>query len=131
MTSPGLQPPAHASAALCAVYADVVPHLGRVTQADAVAVESLCVAIMRAREADRLLDAEGTYLQHPNGHVYAHPALRVSQRAHLDVARMSAKFGLTPADRQRIEQGTPKPRTFAEDMAARGIPASPRTVDAG
>ncbi|CAB4924591.1 unannotated protein [freshwater metagenome] len=73
-----------------------LPILGRV---DSVALEALSLVIARWREAEARIEADGLFLEHPNGHVYAHPAVKVAERAQAEFVKWSAKFGLTPKDR--------------------------------
>lgn len=119
-----LAPPSHLAPNVRAVWVEVAPHLTTARPSDRPGVEALCVAIALAREADDTLARDGTYLTHPNGHTYTHPALKVSQRAHLDVRRWSQAFGITPGDRG---DEPPRPQTWNDALASR-IGTSPRTA---
>lgn len=73
--------------------------LGVVGRVDSVALEALSLIVSRWREAEARVEQDGLFLVHPNGHVYAHPAVKVAEKAQAEFVKWSAKFGLTPKDR--------------------------------
>lgn len=94
-----LTPPAHLPASVHPAWAELCAQLEHVEETDLGAVEAMATALTRARTADTRIEADGEYLTHPNGHVYPHPAIRVSQRAWADFRAWAQRFQLTPTDR--------------------------------
>lgn len=75
---------------------------GLFTDADQVALELLCVAYGRMKEANRMVARTGTVHMSSNGNYYQNPYLSVANRSWEQVKKMLAEFGLTPAERTRV-----------------------------
>jgi len=76
--------------------------VGLFTSADSVALEMLCMAYGRMKEADRLIILEGMVLKSSNGGYYQNPYLAIANRSWEQVRSMLSEFGLTPAERTRV-----------------------------
>ena len=75
---------------------------GLFTHGDYVALELLCVAYGRMKEANRMVAKTGTVHLSKNGNYFQNPYLGVANRAWDQVKSMLAEFGLTPAERTRV-----------------------------
>lgn len=111
MTSP-IAVPEHLPEQTRAAWIQLSRQLSGIEDMDSAAFEALATALARARSADARIAADGEYLTHPNGHVYAHPALRISQRSWADFRQWAARFQLTPKDRGEKRHA----RTFSEEL---------------
>jgi P27 family predicted phage terminase small subunit len=78
---------------------DALAALPVVSRVDLVALEALSLIVSRWRQAEARIEADGLFLVHPNGHVYAHPAVKVAEKAQAEFVKWSEKFGLSPKDR--------------------------------
>lgn len=116
-----LAPPPHLPAPIAPAWAELAERLEHVEETDLAAFEAMATALTRARTADARIAADGDYLTHPNGHVYPHPAIRVSARAWSDFRAWAHRFRLTPADRGEKRP----PRSLEREIAAL-IGPSPR-----
>ena len=116
-----LAPPAHLPASVVPVWVELAELLEHVEETDLPAVEAMASSLARARSADARIEADGEYLTHPNGHVYPHPAIRVSVRAWADFRAWSQRFQLTPSDRGEKRA----PRSLEREITAL-IGPSPR-----
>ena len=104
--------PEHLPETVRAAWIELTGQLSGLEEMDSAAFEALSTALARARSADARIAKEGEYLTHPNGHVYAHPALRISQRSWADFRQWAARFQLTPKDRGEKRQA----RSFTEEL---------------
>jgi P27 family predicted phage terminase small subunit len=76
--------------------------LGLLTVVDGTALAGYCQAYARWRQAETVLDDEGTTFKTPNGYVQVHPQVAIAQK-YLQIARgFCAEFGLTPSSRGRM-----------------------------
>lgn len=75
---------------------------GLLTQGDTIALEMLCLAYGRMKEANNRVDDEGMVLESDKGNFYQSPYLSIANRAWEQVKGMLAEFGLTPAERTRV-----------------------------
>lgn len=91
--------PPHLPASVQPAWVELAEQLEPIEETDLPALEAMATALARARAADTRIAEDGDYLTHPNGHVYPHPALRISQRAWTDYRAWAQRFQLTPADR--------------------------------
>jgi phage terminase small subunit len=117
-----LAPPAHLPPPTEAAWLELADQLEWTADTDAAGLEAMATALARARTADARIAADGEYLTHPNGHVYPHPAIRVSQRSWSDFRAWAQRFRLTPADR-----GEKRPPRSLERSIADLIGPSPRS----
>lgn len=68
---------------------------------DAYALRSLAVAIVRCRQAEKLIDAEGLTAEGVQG-IKEHPAVGTEVKYRNLVDRLGAQFGLSPVARARL-----------------------------
>jgi P27 family predicted phage terminase small subunit len=104
--------PEHLPESARGAWAELSAQLSGIEDMDSAAFEALATALARARSADARIAQDGEYLTHSNGHVYAHPALRISQRSWADFRQWAARFQLTPKDRGEKRHA----RTFSEEL---------------
>ena len=95
-------PPKRLPAEVRAVWLELAEMLADtelVNRVDVFALEALSHVVARWRAAEERIAEDGHFLVHPNGHVYAHPAVKVADKAEADFLKWCQKFGLTPKDR--------------------------------
>lgn len=104
------------------------------TALDVTLFEGLCVAYARARQADAIIEREGTTQTTASGYVAAHPAVAMSRQSWTWVRELAAAFGLSPVSRARV---TAEPSTREADADAAFLfggtasPPTPPTDEAG
>lgn len=77
---------------------------GLFTVVDQHALGMFCAACARWREAERKLQESGAVLvSKDSGNLYQNPYLHVANRAWEQMRKMFGEFGLTPAERSRLE----------------------------
>jgi P27 family predicted phage terminase small subunit len=87
--------------------------LGLLTRIDRAALATYCQAYGRwvtaelalAKMASRDLLSAGLMIKTTNGNLIQNPLVGTANRAMLDMLRIAAEFGMTPASRARIEAG--------------------------
>lgn len=77
--------------------------LGLLTGADRATFSAYCEAWAQFREACKEIQRDGQVIESRNGHKMPHPAVSIRHSAIDKILKLSAGFGLTPADRTRIE----------------------------
>ena len=77
--------------------------VGTIYQVDRVALEALCVAHQRLREAQESIAALGIIYEDETGRWVKNPACTVETAANNTIARFSAEFGLTSASRGKVQ----------------------------
>lgn len=75
---------------------------GLYTSGDQIALELLCLAYGRMKEANRRIEEEGMVLRSVTGGFYQNPFLSIVTRSMDQVVKLLAEFGLTPAERTRV-----------------------------
>ena len=75
---------------------------GLYTAGDFIALELMCMAYGRMKEAERLMVDEGMVLKSNLGGMYQSPYLAIVNRSWEQVRSMLAEFGMTPAERTRV-----------------------------
>lgn len=75
---------------------------GLYTAGDFIALELMCMAYGRMKEAERLMVDDGMVLRGKDGGYYQSPYLAIVNRAWDQVRSMLAEFGMTPAERTRV-----------------------------
>lgn len=75
---------------------------GLYTAGDFIALELMCMAYGRMKEAERLMVDEGMVLKSNLGGLYQSPYLAIVNRSWEQVRAMLAEFGMTPAERTRV-----------------------------
>ena len=85
------------------------------TKADKLALWGACVCYADAKEADKILQAEGlTVMSGPDGDIpKKHPAVAIKADSLRLLKGYLIEFGLTPASRARVEQ-LPQPKLPSE-----------------
>jgi P27 family predicted phage terminase small subunit len=105
---------------------EVVPTLaeaGVLDRVDRLALEAMCAAWARAKQAQRLVASQGHFVRGSRGQLREHPSLRTEREATMLFLRYAEQFGLTPAARARLGLAELKRRTLkAEFDAALGLP---------
>jgi len=108
-----LQPPAFLDAEARKLWCRLVPILVKarvLTEGDTEALAMLCNSWSTYLAATATLATEGRILSvGTNGAKYPHPAVNDQRSALADFNRLSAKFGLTPKDRERLTAQAPQP----------------------
>jgi len=103
-------PPAKANndvKAFYRTYAAVLVGQGRLEDVDYASFELLADVYATACAARRAIEKDGHFRLDENKVLRRHPAIQVQRDAIQTFARLAARFGLTPADRE----GMAKPRT--------------------
>lgn len=83
----------------------VVPTLVRrrtLTVADFGALESYCLAVAYARQAQEQIAEEGMTIRAGNGRLMRHPSLQTVQNFTTEARRLASELGLTPTSRERL-----------------------------
>lgn len=107
-------PPANANndvKAFYRTYAAVLVRQGRLEEVDHASFELLADVYATACAARRAIEKDGHFRLDENKVLRRHPAIQVQRDAVQTFARLAARFGLTPADRE----GMAKPRTPGDD----------------
>jgi P27 family predicted phage terminase small subunit len=84
---------------------EIVPQLdeaGTIAGVDRMAMEALCLAYQRLREAQQQIDDLGVIFEDPQKGWMKNPACTVATAENNIIARLSAEFGLTAASRGRV-----------------------------
>ena len=75
------------------------------TEADGMALASLCQAWSTMTRAQQNLNETGILLKTPSGYVQQNPLISIVNSCTETVTRLSREFGLTPASRTRLHAG--------------------------
>jgi P27 family predicted phage terminase small subunit len=108
----------------------IVPPLagiGLLDAIDEVALEAMCTAYARAKEAGRIVDRDGHFTTGSAGQIVEHPAVGIERASVALFLRYAEQYGLTPSARTRLGLTELKRRAVSEEMAAR-IGPSPRSA---
>lgn len=73
--------------------------LGLLTEVDLYDFQNLCLAAAQLRQAQTVLDEKGLIMETPSGYLQQRPEVSIVHKNMEMVAKLSAKFGLSPADR--------------------------------
>lgn len=90
------------------VWGDLAPDLiakGVLTAWDVEAFAMACDAVAQYREARALVHAEGVTVTGAMGGQVRNPAAQVMRDAAAQFAQLAGRFGLTPADRAKLDVG--------------------------
>lgn len=88
---------------------------GLLSSVDGPALAAYCFAWARLHEAQALLDANGSLVcVGEKGGEYQHPAIGIQSKALEMIAKIGAKFGMTPSDRANLK---PSVRTVDDEVA--------------
>lgn len=95
--------PQHLDARAADVWRDVYPTVEeRFQPGDEVQLAALCVQIVRLRDAQARIDAEGLIVLGGRGQPMQHPAIPVERDAGTAVRALAQRFGLDPASRKAL-----------------------------
>lgn len=100
---------------------------GLMTDADVGALASYCSAYGRWVQAERQLneaakadpETGGLVIRTSNGNVIQNPLVGIANKAHNDVMRYAAEFGMTPASRTRVDAKPKKSANPFENLRAK------------
>lgn len=84
-------------------YYSVLHDMGVLTAADQDALTFACIAVDRAAEHTRLIEAEGEFYSLPNGSRVAHPACARRDKAEKQVDDFRRRMGMTASARKQIK----------------------------
>jgi P27 family predicted phage terminase small subunit len=76
---------------------------GLLSPMDGPALACYCLAWQELHEADATIAAEGLTCQSEKGATYQHPAVGIRHKAIELIAKIGAKFGMTPSDRAGLK----------------------------
>jgi P27 family predicted phage terminase small subunit len=76
--------------------------VGIVDRVDVAALEGLCVAYARAKQAGRIVNREGLTVDGSRGQPRPHPAVKIERESWLWFDRLGEQYGLTPIARTRL-----------------------------
>ena len=74
---------------------------GLLTAIDATALGLYCEAFARWKDANARIVRYGTVVKSPNGYPIQSPYLAIANKAHEQMTRLLAEFGMTPSSRSR------------------------------
>lgn len=97
--------PGWMSLAAKAEWRRIMPALTKrrlLTETDLAQLESYCVAVGMAREAEAEIARDGIVIDAPQGKK-RHPAVGVMHASMAEARRIAAEFGLTPVSRARLK----------------------------
>ena len=122
--------PADLSTAEQVIWRDLVPgivRMGTVAAVDTPLLKDLVRALGRLDEAERDVDRRGLLIEGERGAV-KNPVIQVARDYRASVLALSAKFGLSPIDRERLrltlasaqqaQQKVDRPRSSSESLPA-------------
>ncbi len=106
-----LTPPGGLDEPALSAWSDLAPGLqqaGVLREPDLRTLEAYCIAWSNLRAAQQALDLHGPVLVNENsGVLYKNPASTVVNESLTQLARFGAMLGLDPANRSRVDVGTP------------------------
>jgi P27 family predicted phage terminase small subunit len=85
---------------------DVLLGMGILTAADQDGLTFACIAIDRAAEHTRIIEAEGEFYSLPNGSRVAHPACARRDKAERQIDDFRRRMGMTASSRKQINVRT-------------------------
>lgn len=98
-----MKAPTHLDERAAAVWADIWPAVeDRFAAGDEVELAALCVQIVRLRDAQARIDAEGLIVLGGRGQPMQHPAIPVERDAGVAIRQLAQRFGLDPASRKAL-----------------------------
>ncbi len=109
LNAKGLPPyPKHLSPSSRKVWDEIVPEMmkmGIFTPADSFAMEALCNEISDYRRIRKRIHKEGDLVKCANGTQRKNPLHSIAKEKLSTIDKYGAKFGFSPADRERIKSG--------------------------
>ena len=110
--SGAIEPPEHIaeSAELMGIWNELLPeveHLGVMKTIDRQTFSMLVTELGNYWRASEVVAREGMFIEDRYGDPKAHPAMAAKDKAVMNVARLSSRFGISPLDRQSLSVETP------------------------
>lgn len=90
--------------------------VGIVDRVDRAGLEMMCTAYARAKQAGRVLKAEGLFTGGARGQLREHPAVAIERQAWLIFFRVANDYALTPVARARLGLAEVGRRTLAAEL---------------
>jgi P27 family predicted phage terminase small subunit len=106
------QPPDWLSPAAQKHWPDIAGQLheaGILTSIDVAALGLYCEAFARWRDANAQIVRFGTVVKSPSGYPIQSPYLAIANKAHEQMTKLLAEFGMTPSSRSRVTAKKPDP----------------------
>jgi P27 family predicted phage terminase small subunit len=101
------------------VWNEIMPdlvELGIVRSIDATILESLCVFVAMAREAEETVRDDGFTTTGAQGGIVVHPAFRVMRDSWKEARSIGEQYGLTTTGRLRLGVAALKAKSLAEEL---------------
>jgi len=98
---------------------------GLLDAVDAAGLEAVARNVVAWRNAYRIMDEEGEYVESPNGYKIAHPAMAVANKAQSEYRAWAARYGLTPLDRVSLGLAMVRGKNLEQELTTK-IGPSPR-----
>jgi P27 family predicted phage terminase small subunit len=122
-------PPDTLTTSARAKWDEIVPRIARLCQlreTDADALAAYCEAAALKARALREMEGKSLVLVTANGAEQINPLIKIAERADAFLVKLSERFGLTPADRKRLQLASAagKGSKFAEFLSG----GNPRTI---
>jgi P27 family predicted phage terminase small subunit len=103
-------PPPHFDDVALAAWNTIVDDLktaGTIFQVDRFGLETLCMALQRLRNAQKIIAEYGEVTESPDGKLEKNPACTIETAANATIKSYICEFGLTPATRGKVTAPTP------------------------
>jgi P27 family predicted phage terminase small subunit len=81
------------------LYASKLEDLGLLTEVDGLDFQNLCLAAWQIEEAAKVLKKQGLVMKMGSGYEQQRPEVGIVNNCSATIAKLGAKFGLSPADR--------------------------------
>lgn len=82
--------------------AEQLHQVGLLTAIDVTALGLYCEAFARWKDANARIVKYGTVIKSPNGYPIQSPYLAIANKAHEQMTKLLAEFGMTPSSRSRV-----------------------------
>lgn len=89
------------------IVAKLLHDAGLLTAIDVTALGLYCESFARWKHANAQIMRFGTVVKSPNGYPIQSPYLSIANKAHEQMTRLLAEFGMTPASRMRCTVAKP------------------------
>lgn len=90
--------------------------VGIIDRVDRAGLEMMCTAYARAKQAGRVLKAEGLFTGGSRGQLREHPAVAIERNAWLIFFRVANDYALTPVARTRLGLAEVGRRTLSAEL---------------
>jgi P27 family predicted phage terminase small subunit len=100
-----------------------------VDRVDRGALEALCIAYARAKQAGRVVDADGIFVEGSRGQPAVHPAVKIEREAWDAYLRLADQYGMTPIARVRLGMAELGRRSLAAELSEKLGPMSLEVVE--